>query len=61
MSSKLEECVKYCSAEHKKAFETWEHGEPVKAFFDLEGLKIYYTSGMYWHYRINNDNTVTWW
>lgn len=59
--SRLEDCVFYCYEQHKKAFETWEHGEPQKAFFDLEGLRIYYENGKWWHYKVNEDNSVEWW
>lgn len=57
----LGDLVQYCFETHKKAFENWEHGEPTKAFFDLEGFKIYYASGKWWHYRILENDEVEWW
>lgn len=37
---------------HKLACEVWEHGEPVKAWFDADqNLCIEYEDGQYWHYN----------
>lgn len=57
----MEDIVMQCYETHKQAFENWEEGEPVKAFFDLEGLKIYYQSGKWWHYKPIDEKTIEWW
>lgn len=46
---------------HKAVFENWEHGEPVRAYYDADNnLCIEYKTGNWWHYRVNN-NTLEWW
>ena len=38
----LENIVYACYEEHKKHTSNWQHGKPQKAYYDLEGLKIFY-------------------
>lgn len=48
--------------EHKKAFENWSEGEPVKSWFDAEkNICVEYASGKWWHYKINAQNEISWW
>lgn len=47
--------------EHKKHTSNWQHGKPQKAYYDLEGLKIFYEDGKIWHYRPIDENTIEWW
>lgn len=47
----LENIVYACYEEHKKHTSNWQHGKPQKAYYDLEGLKIFYEDGKIWHYR----------
>ncbi len=35
-------------------------GKPQKAYYDLEGLKIFYEDGKIWHYRPIDENTIEW-
>ena len=46
--------------EHKKHTSNWQHGKPQKAYYDLEGLKIFYEDGKIWHYRPIDENTIEW-
>ena len=57
----LEECVMYCYETHKNVFEVWEDGEPIKAYYDNEGLKVIYSSGKSWHYGTDNEEKFIWW
>ena len=41
----LENIVYACYEEHKKHTSNWQHGKPQKAYYDLEGLKIFYEDG----------------
>lgn len=47
----LENIVYACYEEHKTHTSNWQHGKPQKAYYDLEGLKIFYEDGKIWHYR----------
>lgn len=38
-----------------------ENGKPCRAYWDLDGLKIFYENGKYWHYKILENNSVEWW
>lgn len=49
----LENIVYACYEEHKKHTSNWQHGKPQKAYYDLEGLKIFYEDGKIWHYIAN--------
>ena len=40
----LENIVYACYEEHKKHTSNWQHGKPQKAYYDLEGLKIFYAA-----------------
>lgn len=51
----LENIVYACYEEHKKHTSNWQHGKPQKAYYDLEGLKIFYEDGKIWHYRVNPE------
>lgn len=53
----LENIVYACYEEHKKHTSNWQHGKPQKAYYDLEGLKIFYEDGKIWHYRPIDENT----
>lgn len=57
----LEECVMYCYETHKNVFEVWDDGEPTKAYYDTEGLKIIYSSGKWWHYNTDKEDKLIWW
>ena len=57
----LEQCVMYCYETHKNVFEVWEAGEPIKAYYDTEGLKIIYSSGKWWHYNTDKEDKLIWW
>lgn len=37
----LENIVYACYEKHKKHTSNWQHGKPQKAYYDLEGLKIF--------------------
>lgn len=52
----LENIVYACYEEHKKHTSNWQHGKPQKAYYDLEGLKIFYEDGKIWHYRPIDEN-----
>ena len=53
--------VQEYSKQHKKAYEHWEEGEPIRAWYDEDNvLCIEYASGSWWHYRLNNNN-LEWW
>lgn len=66
----LENIVYACYEEHKKHTSNWQHGKPQKAYYDLEGLKIFYKDGFLvnrvifllkiWHYRPIDENTIEW-
>lgn len=56
----LENIVYACYEEHKKHTSNWQHGKPQKAYYDLEGLKIFYEDGKIWHYRPIDKNTIEW-
>lgn len=46
---------------HKEAFEHWDNGEPVKEWFDENGVFcIRYQNDMWWHYRLA-DGHIEWW
>lgn len=48
----------YCLTTKVKT--NWQHGKPQKAYYDLEGLKIFYEDGKIWHYRPIDENTIEW-
>lgn len=46
---------------HKKAFETWTHGDIEQTWVDEAGnLCIEYSDGEWWHYNLEN-NQIVWW
>lgn len=53
----LENIVYACYEEHKKHTSNWQHGKPQKAYYDLEGLKIFYEDGKIWHYNDSAQKT----
>lgn len=54
----MHDLTEACFANHKAASDGWEHGEPVKAWWDASGtLCIEYKSGKWWHYNANGE----WW
>ena len=54
----MHDLTEACFANHKAASDGWEHGEPVKAWWDASGtLCIEYESGKWWHYNANGE----WW
>ena len=55
---KMEHLTEVYFNNHKSAWEKWENGEPVKAWWDSDGnLCIEYASGKYWHYNEKGE----WW
>ena len=50
----------FCGKMDKKHTSNWQHGKPQKAYYDLEGLKIFYEDGKIWHYRPIDENTIEW-
>lgn len=50
----------FCEELDKKHTSNWQHGKPQKAYYDLEGLKIFYEDGKIWHYRPIDENTIEW-
>lgn len=47
--------------EHRKAFDTWTHGEPKECWKDKLGIFcISYEDGKWWHYK-DTENGLEWW
>lgn len=48
--------------EHLQAYhDEWTNGEPVKAWYDIDGnLCVEYESGQWWHYRETAEG-LQWW
>ena len=43
---------------HKRVCEEWDHGEPVRSWFDEDhNLCIEYEDGKWWHYNTSGE----WW
>lgn len=58
---KMDEMVKNYYEQHKSAFEYWSYGEPVRYWWDSNGiLCIEYRSGNWWHYKVT-ENGLEWW
>ena len=58
LREKMEHLTEVYFNNHKSAWENWENGEPVKAWWDSDGnLCIEYESGKYWHYNEKGE----WW
>ena len=58
LRKKMEHLTEVYFNNHKSAWENWENGEPVKAWWDSDGnLCIEYESGKYWHYNEKGE----WW
>lgn len=46
---------------HMSGCETWEHGNPVKCWYDTDKtFCIEYESGKWWHYRETAEG-LQWW
>lgn len=55
--------IKEFSKQHKKAFEIWNEGEIIDAWYDENNiLCIKYESGNWWHYKLNDTTKqLEWW
>lgn len=52
----MERLTSECSEKHKRAFNVWTHGEPVRAWFaHADKLGIEYEDGSYWHYNSRGE------
>lgn len=57
----LEERANAFYKTHKKAFENWEYGEPVRVERDKDDvLCVTYESGKWFHYDFRQDG-LEWW
>lgn len=59
----LKERAEHYAEEHKKAFESWTHGEIVDAWLHKGNEKVVcvrYEDGRYWHYEETQDG-LKWW
>ena len=58
LREKMEQLTEVYFNNHKQAFENWENGEPVKAWWDSNSnLCIEYENGKWWHYNEKGE----WW
>ena len=58
LKEKMEHLTEVYFNNHKSAWENWENGEPVKAWWDSDGnLCIEYENGKWWHYNEKGE----WW
>ena len=49
---KMERLTAEFFAMHKAAYDNWEHGDPVKTWWDMDGnICIEYEDGKWWHYN----------
>lgn len=47
---------------HKSIFDTWEHGEIMETWTDLDGNTcIRYDSGAWWHYKTDRKGNIIFW
>lgn len=59
---KLTDLAELAYQRHRKAYEAWNEGEPVKAWFDSdENVCVEYSSGNWWHYKDLELPFPTWW
>lgn len=58
----MQEKALFCYQEHKRAFEKWQEGEPIKVWTDsADNLCIEYASGNWWHYKVQDNKKLEWW
>lgn len=58
LREKMENLTEVYFNHHKSAWENWENGEPVKAWWDNNNnLCIEYENGKWWHYNEKGE----WW
>lgn len=58
LREKMEHLTEVYFNNHKSAWENWENGEPVKAWWDNNNnLCIEYENGKWWHYNEKGE----WW
>ena len=58
LREKMENLTEVYFNDHKSAWENWENGEPVKAWWDNNNnLCIEYENGKWWHYNEKGE----WW
>lgn len=59
---KLTDLAELAYKRHKEAFEHWNEGEPVKAWFDSDNnVCVEYASGNWWHYKDLELPFPEWW
>lgn len=57
----MQEHAAIYSKTHMSGCETWEHGKPVKCWYDTDKtFCIEYESGKWWHYRETAEG-LQWW
>lgn len=53
---------KWAYQRHREAFENWNEGEPVEAWFDDDNnVCVKYQSGKWWHYKDLDLPFPSWW
>ena len=58
---KLEKLAELAYKNHKSSVETWNEGEPIKAWYeDDSDICVEYESGKYWHYTDLDMPFITW-
>ena len=58
LREKMENLTEVYFNHHKSAWENWENGDPVKAWWDNNNnLCIEYENGKWWHYNEKGE----WW
>ena len=58
----FQEQVNKVYTKHKNAFESWEYGEPIKAWYDENGdFCVMYESGKWFHYKGIDETYPAWW
>ena len=58
LREKMEHLTEVYFNNHKSAWENWENGDPVKAWWDNNNnLCIEYENGKWWHYNEKGE----WW
>lgn len=49
-----------CCRAHYNAYENWEHGEAVEAWYEDDILCLRYEDGSWYHYK-KTENGWEWW
>lgn len=58
----IREKAEHFAEQHRKAFETWEHGGIKDAWRDQDGnICIAYEDGRWWRYREKAGGVIEWW